>query len=59
LGPRRPAVQADGEGFDDGEAGSAGVREPRRPKPVGPLSMAAELPEPEPSTYLKLSDARR
>lgn len=48
-----------GTGFpddpDDG-AGTAGVREPRRPLPT-PLSAAAELPEPEPFTYLKLSDA--
>jgi hypothetical protein len=59
LGPRRRAVPADGDWFDDeGEAGSAGVREPRRPKPVGP-SMAAEMPEPEPPTYVKLADARR
>lgn len=64
LLPKRPSVAADGgpdpwdddPGFDDG---SAGVREPRRPKPPGPLSAAAELPEPEPPTYLTLSDARR
>jgi hypothetical protein len=41
---------------DDG-AGSAGVREPRRPLPT-PLSAAGELPEPELFTYLKLADAR-
>lgn len=57
LGPRRPAV---GTGFPDDPddaAGTAGVREPRRPLP-NPLSAAAELPPPEPFTYLKLADAR-
>jgi hypothetical protein len=60
LRPKRPEVLADGEWFDDddGDAGSAGVREPRRPMPPGPLSGAAELPEPEPPTYLRLADAR-
>jgi hypothetical protein len=44
---------------EDGDAGSAGVREPRRPLPPGPLSAAAELPPPEPPTYLRLADARQ
>jgi hypothetical protein len=58
LGPRRPTV---GTGFPDDPddaAGTAGVREPRRPLP-NPLSAAAELPEPEPFTYVTLADARR
>ena len=66
LGPRRPAVPADGPGnwddddlgFDD-DAGSAGVREPRNPEPFGPMSGAGEKPMPEPITYLVLSDPRR
>jgi hypothetical protein len=65
LGPRRPSVDwgpaedwgPDESGFGD-DAGSAGVREPRRPLPSGPLSAAGTLPEPEPPTYLKLADAR-
>jgi hypothetical protein len=44
---------------DEGEGGSAGVREPRRPKPLGPMSGAGELPTPEPPTYLVMSDPRR
>jgi hypothetical protein len=66
LGPRRRAVTADfgpnpsddpGSGDDDG--GSAGVREPRHPKPLGPMSGAGEKPTPEPLTYLVMSDPRR
>ncbi|QFZ17320.1 hypothetical protein [Saccharothrix syringae] len=36
-------------GWDDDEPddGSAGVREPRRPKPFGPVSGAGERPPPE------------
>jgi hypothetical protein len=45
-----------GDDPDDG-AGTAGVREPRRPLP-NPLSAAEALPEPEPPVYLKLADAR-
>ncbi|HET9143815.1 hypothetical protein, partial [Actinophytocola sp.] len=42
LGPRRPAVPADGDAYDgddyggDDDPGTAGVREPRRPTPPGP-----------------------
>ncbi|GAB3242300.1 hypothetical protein [Kineosporia babensis] len=36
------------EGFGNDEGGSAGVREPRRPKPgPGSMSMEAGLPDPE------------
>jgi hypothetical protein len=61
LPPKRPTVTAVGTDDldDDGDAGSAGVREPRRPLPPGPLSAAAELPPPEPPTYLRLADARQ
>lgn len=43
---------------DDGPDGSAGVREPRRPKPFGPMSGAGELPEPEPFLVASLPDPR-
>lgn len=46
-----------GEGGDDD--GSAGVREPRHPKPLGPMSAAGELPEPEPPRMIALPDPRR
>jgi hypothetical protein len=48
-------------GFDDDDpgSGSAGVREPRHPKPLGPMSGAGEKPTPEPMTYLVMSDPRR
>jgi len=62
LGPRRPDVVVGGEQWwfddDDGPTGSAGMREPRRPLPPGPLSAAGERPIPEPPMYLKLADAR-
>ncbi|HEV2782585.1 MAG TPA: hypothetical protein VGX25_24590 [Actinophytocola sp.] len=67
LRPKRPSVPADPSGLTDrwfedgdGEAGSAGVREPRHPKPWGPLHAASqELPVPQPPICLTLSDARR
>ena len=46
-------------GDDEGEAGSAGVREPRHPKPLGPLADAGELPVPEPQFAVTLPDPRR
>ena len=64
--PRRPSVPAigtrdfdppGGDGGDDN--GSAGVREPRRPLPLGPMSDAGELPVPEPQTMIALPDPRR
>lgn len=64
--PRREAVPAHGTQdfdpwFDDdgGDAGSAGVREPRHPKPLGPLADAGELPVPEPPRMVALPDPRR
>ncbi|WP_327558435.1 hypothetical protein [Actinophytocola sp.] len=65
LGPRRDPVEFglgvwDELGFDDDDpgSGSAGVREPRQPKPFGPMSGAGEKPMPEPMTYLVMSDPR-
>jgi hypothetical protein len=46
-------------GDDEGDAGSAGVREPRRPKPYGPLADAGVLPEPGPALVVTLPDPRR
>lgn len=43
---------------EDDPDGSAGVREPRRPKPLGPMSGAGELPEPEPFLVATLPDPR-
>ncbi|HEY7598152.1 MAG TPA: hypothetical protein VH969_33770 [Actinophytocola sp.] len=44
---------------DDGDDGSAGVREPRHPKPLGPMSDAGALPEPEPPVMIAMPDPRR
>jgi hypothetical protein len=68
--PRREVVPAQGtgdfdpwfgdDGWDDGgDAGSAGVREPRHPIPPGPLADAGELPVPEPPCMVALPDPRR
>jgi hypothetical protein len=46
-------------GDDEDDAGSAGVREPRHPKPLGPLADAGALPEPEPFVLVALPDPRR
>jgi hypothetical protein len=43
---------------DDGDAGSAGVREPRHPKPLGPRADAGELPVPEAQFIVTLPDPR-
>lgn len=65
--PKRAAVPASGtrdfdpgagDGGDD-DAGSAGVREPRHPKPLGPRADAGELPVPEPQFAVTLPDPRR
>lgn len=58
--PTREAVPADTGRPDDepGDDGSAGVREPRRPKPKGPVSGAGALPEPEPPLVASLPDPR-
>jgi hypothetical protein len=61
-GMRRPSRESvpyglppDDELPDDG---SAGVREPRRPKPKGPVSDAGAIPEPEPQFAAMLPDPR-
>ena len=46
-------------GDDNGDDGSAGVREPRHPMPLGPMSDAGALPEPEPPQMIALPDPRR
>ncbi|HKN97999.1 MAG TPA: hypothetical protein VJX10_12840 [Pseudonocardiaceae bacterium] len=43
---------------DTGDDGTAGVREPRRPKPKGPVSGAGVLPEPQPPLVAALPDPR-
>jgi hypothetical protein len=43
---------------DDGPGGSAGVREPRHPKPVGPMSGAGAKPTPEEYLHAVLPDPR-
>jgi hypothetical protein len=60
---KREAVPAgpwdDSWNDEEGDAGSAGVREPRHPKPLGPLADAGELPLPEPQRLVTLPDPRR
>ncbi|HEY3610189.1 MAG TPA: hypothetical protein VGL06_22000 [Pseudonocardiaceae bacterium] len=48
---------APGDG-QPGDDGAAGVREPRRPLPKGPVSGAGALPEPAPPLVLSLPDPR-
>ena len=62
--PKRESVPATGpwDDFwddDEGDAGSAGVREPRHPNPLGPMADAGELPLPEPQFVVALPDPRR
>ncbi|HEX4221127.1 MAG TPA: DUF3073 family protein [Pseudonocardiaceae bacterium] len=58
--PERESVTTD---FDDGDGpdgdGSAGVREPRHPKPLGPMSSAGERPMPEQEFAICLPDPRQ
>jgi hypothetical protein len=55
-----PAGPRDDSGHDgDDDAGSAGVREPRHPKPLGPMADAGELPVPAPKFAVTLPDPRR
>jgi hypothetical protein len=63
--PKRDAVPASGTkdfdprfGDEGDDAGSAGVREPRHPKPLGPRADAGELPMPEPQFVVTLPDPR-
>lgn len=57
---RWPAAEnlIDGDPDDPPDDGSAGVREPRRPKPVGPVAGAGAAPEPEPGLVAVLPDPR-
>jgi hypothetical protein len=43
---------------DEDNGGSAGVREPRHPKPLGPMSAAAEAEPPPPPLVAQLPDPR-
>ena len=64
--PKRESVPATGSRDfdpwfndpDDPDPGSASVREPRRPKPLGPLSDAGELPLPQQHVTMTLPDPR-
>ncbi|HEY4022140.1 MAG TPA: hypothetical protein VGM75_25865 [Pseudonocardiaceae bacterium] len=53
-----PTNRLDGGDGPDGD-GSAGVREPRRPKPHGPMSSAGERPMPEQEFAMCLPDPRQ
>jgi hypothetical protein len=60
---RRESVAAEVRKFLDGgdgpdDDGSAGVREPRRPKPLGPMSSAGERPMPQQEFAVSLPDPR-
>jgi hypothetical protein len=61
--PARESVFADPDfglwDDDEGGEGTAGVREPRDPLPLGPMSDAGALPIPEPPTMIALPDPRR
>jgi hypothetical protein len=61
---QRESVLADPTNhLDDGDGpdgdGSAGVREPRHPKPLGPMSSAGERPMPEQDFAICLPDPRQ
>lgn len=64
--PREPVPAIGSRDFDppfdddgDGNDGSAGVREPRHPKPLGPRADAGALPTPRQLTMITLPDPRR
>ena len=61
--PQRESVTADPSNHPDGDdgpdgEGSAGVREPRHPKPL-PMSSAGERPMPQPEFAMCLPDPRQ
>ncbi|HET9143461.1 hypothetical protein [Actinophytocola sp.] len=56
---RRTAAGAGSGGEGGPAAGGAGVREPRRPLPKGPNSMAGAAARPAPSQVVTLPDPRR
>jgi len=54
-----PASPDDLGGFWDKDGdGSAGVREPRRPRPLGPMSAAGEALPPAEPLFARLGDPR-
>jgi hypothetical protein len=61
--PQRESVTADPNYRDEGDGpdgdGSAGVREPRHPKPLGPMSSAGERPMPQQDFAICLPDPRQ
>jgi hypothetical protein len=56
---RRRVSAGTGRGRPGEAGGSAGVREPRRPRPSGPQSAAGRKPEPASSQTITLPDPRR
>ncbi|GAB3875864.1 hypothetical protein GCM10029964_021230 [Kibdelosporangium lantanae] len=57
---RRRVAAGVGNRRGPGEAGgSAGVREPRRPKPTGPPLAQGTKPEPDPGQTMTLPDPRQ
>lgn len=61
-GTREPVPASSPDDFggwpEDGGDGSAGVREPRHPKPFGPMSGAGEAPPPAEPLFARLADCR-
>lgn len=56
---REPVEQRNPDDIDDdGGDGSAGVREPRRPLPLGPVAGAAYAPPPAEPLVAQLPDPR-
>lgn len=56
--PSRESVTSGPVPPDEDDDGTAGVREPRRPKPKGPVSDAGARPEPEAEFVAVLPDPR-
>ncbi|MBE1471492.1 hypothetical protein [Kibdelosporangium phytohabitans] len=56
---RRRVAAGAGRGRPGETGGSAGVREPRHPKPTGPRSDAGGKPRPQEGHTITLEDPRR
>jgi hypothetical protein len=56
---RRRVPAGVGRGRPGETGGSAGVREPRHPKPTGPRSSAGVKPDPQPAQMITLPDPRQ
>ncbi|MFC5108496.1 hypothetical protein [Kibdelosporangium philippinense] len=56
---RRRVPAGAGPGRPGEAGGSAGVREPRRPKPTGPQSAAGVKPDPQEGQTITVKDPRR